>query len=91
MFSLLKVPDEKLRRKLIAKAEDRITCLGSLLGREVGFGETASAMKAGFAEAFGAYGVELEEGGLSEGELSAAETLAREKYSSRAWNFKNRA
>jgi len=91
MFSLLKVPDEKLRRKLIAKAEDRITCLDSLLGREVGFEETASAMKAGFAEAFRTFGVEIEEGSLSEGELSAAEALAREKYSSRAWNFKNRA
>jgi lipoate---protein ligase len=91
MFSLLRVPDEKLRRKLIAKAEDRINCLEYLLGREVSFGETAAAMKAGFAEAFGAYGVEIEEGGLSQEELTAAEALAAEKYSSRAWNFKNRA
>jgi lipoate-protein ligase A len=88
MFSLLKVPDKKLRRKLIAKAEDRITCLDSLLGREVGFREAAAAMREGFASAFAAYGVELEEGELSAGERSAAEALAAEKYASEAWKLR---
>jgi len=88
MFSILRVSDEKLRRKLIARAEDRITCLGSLLGREVPFGEAAAAMREGFAAAFAAYGVELEEGELSAGERSAAAALAEGKYSSQAWNFR---
>lgn len=91
MFSLLKVSDEKLRRKLLAKAQDRITCVGSLLGREVGFREAAGAMAGGFAEAFAAWGVELEAGELSGAELAAAERLAAERYSSREWNFKTRA
>ncbi len=90
MFSLLKVPDEKLRRKLIEKAGDRVTSLRAVLGREVQFGEAADAMRSGFERAFAAYGVELENGNLTEDELAEAHQLAAERYGTREWNYRPR-
>lgn len=90
MFSLLRVSDEKLRRKLVEKAGDRVTSLRVLLGRTVDFAEAARAMRAGFVRAFAGYGVELEDGGLSADELAEARELAASRYSTREWNFKPR-
>lgn len=88
MFGLLRVPPEKLKRKLIEAAADRVTCLGSLLGREVGFAEAAAALGLGFAEAWAKYGVEFEPGRLSDVELEAAAGLASQKYGIDAWNLR---
>jgi len=62
MFSLLKVPAEKLKGRLIDDVKARVTSLRGLLGREVPFAEAASALRLGFAAAWGA---ELEEAELS--------------------------
>jgi len=88
MFSILKVPAEKLKDKLVQDAKARVTSLRDLLGREVGFDEAAAALAAGFAQAWSGLGVELEEGHLTERELEAAKRLAAEKYSTRDWNLK---
>lgn len=89
MFSLLTVPEGKLKRKLIASAHERVTCVRELTGREPGFAEAAAAMKAGFLEAWGPLGVEIEEGELEPGELAEARRIARDKYATEAWNFRN--
>ncbi len=58
--------------------------LAELLGRELSYKEVAAAIAAGFAEAFG---VILEAGQLSQGELEAAEQLRRGKYATDEWNL----
>jgi lipoate-protein ligase A len=88
MFSLLTVSEEKLRRKLVASAKERVTSLRELLGREVSFPEAAAAMKQGFLDAWTPLGVELEEGGLTPEEVADAELLARQKYGTEDWNMR---
>jgi len=83
MFSLLKVPAEKLKGRLIEEVKARVTSLSGLLGRVVGYGEAARALRGGFAEAWEA---ELEEGGLNPHEAELAGRLAAERFSSPDWN-----
>jgi lipoate---protein ligase len=83
MFSLLKVPAEKLKGRLAEDVKARVTSLGELLGREVGFAEAAAALKRGFASAWGA---ELEESPLTEAEEAEARRLADERFSRPEWN-----
>lgn len=54
MFSLLRVPDAKLKRKNLAAARDRVTSAQQELGRPVLFEDAAAAMTAGFSEWAGA-------------------------------------
>jgi lipoate-protein ligase A len=51
MFSLLKVPQEKLKGKLIEDIRQRVTSLRSLLGRPVSYEEGSAALAEGFREA----------------------------------------
>lgn len=83
MFSLLRVPAEKLKGRLIEDVKARVTSLRTLLGREVPYEEAAAALRRGFAEAWEA---ELEKGKLSEAEAMQAQRLAAERFSSPEWN-----
>lgn len=83
MFSLLKVPAEKSKGRLIEAVRARVTSLRSLLGREVKFDEAAAALLKGFAEAWGA---DLERAPLSSAEAAAARAHATERFSSASWN-----
>ena len=83
MFSLLKVPAEKQKGRLIEDVKARVTSLKSILGREVGYAEAALALRRGFAEAWGAV---LEEGELSSAEMADAGRLAAERFSRPEWN-----
>jgi lipoate---protein ligase len=83
MFSLLRVPAEKMKGRLIEEVKARVTSLRSLLGRELPYAEAASALRLGFAEAWGA---ELEEAELSRDEVATALRLAAERFSSPEWN-----
>jgi len=83
MFSLLKVPAEKLKGRLIDDVKARVTSLRGLLGREVPFAEAASALRLGFAEAWGA---ELEEAELSKAEVDEALALSSRRFLAPAWN-----
>lgn len=78
MFSLLKVPEEKLRDKAIKDAGERVAPLG------LGLGEAKEALKAGFGKVFG----EPVEGKVSGEELALARKLEKEKYSKKEWTFK---
>jgi lipoate-protein ligase A len=85
MFSLLKVPDEKIKDKLITDAKQRVTSLRHVIGEPIGFDDVAVAMKQGFEEEFG---VELVEGMLSKDELVLARKFEKECFSTPAWNHR---
>ena len=78
MFSLLKVPDEKLRGKMIATVKERVTALHKP------FDEIAEAIKQGFSQRFQ---VQLEQSEPTEEELQRCNQLIS-KYSSKEWNAK---
>jgi len=85
MFSLLKVPSEKMKDKLIKDVKQRVTSIQHVLGKQLSFEEVADAMKQGFEEEFR---VELEEGELSDEEMALTKKFEKECFSTREWNFK---
>ena len=85
MFSLLKVPSEKLKGKLIADVKERVTGIRSQLGRDVGLEEAVRVFAAGFAAALG---VDFRSEKPSPEETAEGERIAREKYASEAWSAK---
>ncbi|MBE3121435.1 MAG: lipoate--protein ligase family protein [Thermoplasmata archaeon] len=85
MFSLLKVPNEKIKDKLITDVKQRVTSVRHLLGKDVRFEEVAGAMKIGFEEEFH---VELIEGKLSKEELALAKKFEKECFSAKDWNHR---
>ncbi|MHA1939300.1 MAG: lipoate--protein ligase family protein, partial [Candidatus Thorarchaeota archaeon] len=62
MFSVLKVPQEKISDKMIEDVKERVTSVRELLDREVSFDELREALEVGFAKALG---VELIRGNLT--------------------------
>jgi lipoate---protein ligase len=83
MFSLLKVPNEKMRDKLITAVEERVTSLSKELNRHVTYEEMQKLLIEGFKEALD---IELIPSELTEDEMNEAKTLAEEKYGSQQWN-----
>lgn len=84
MFSLLRVPDAKMRDKLIQAVQERVTSIRRELGH-VDHAAVAQALGAGFAEALG---MALAPGALSEQEVQLAEQVKAERYATREWLFK---
>jgi lipoate---protein ligase len=80
MFSILKVPSEKVRDKIIKDVKERVTSIAGTT-----FDEMASSLKTSFATKFDA---ELVSERLSSEEVDRAEWLAERKYSSKEWNFR---
>jgi lipoate-protein ligase A len=78
MFSMLKVPSEKIKDKIINDVKARVT------GINRSFEEVASNLKESFAELFGA---QIITDTLSSKEKEDAEELVIEKYSTRQWNW----
>jgi len=85
MFSLLKVPNEKIKNKLIADVKQRVTSVKQALGKDIRFNEAAEAMKIGFEEEFN---VELVEGTLTKEEIGLTKKFERECFSTRDWNHR---
>jgi len=85
MFSCLRVPDEKIKDKLIADVKQRVTSIKHILGEEVTFAKVAQAMKVGFEEEFN---IELEEGSLTKQELEDTMRFEKEYFSTKEWNHK---
>lgn len=83
MFSLLKVPSEKTRKKMIENAKERVTSINGLLEEPASFNDIVSVLRDGFEESLG---IEFEMLGLSGSELSEAKRIAKEKYCSERWN-----
>lgn len=85
MFSLLKVPSEKIRGKLIEDVKQRVTSLEEQLSKKVFFKELSAVMKKGFEEEFG---VELVKGDLTKEELELTDKIMNERFALKEWNFK---
>ena len=79
MFSILKVPSEKMRDKLISDVKKRVG------GINRPFDEVAAVLKTSFSEAFDSV---LLADSLTPEECSRANVLIREKYSSYSWNWR---
>jgi len=84
MFSILKVPQEKISDKMIADVRERVTSIRDVLKRDVQISELQKALIQGFSEALE---IELAQGKLSSAEEKTARRLAEEKYSTSEWNF----
>ncbi len=83
MFSLLKVPAEKLKGRLIEDVKARVASLRGLLRREVTYEEAADALRRGFAQEWLA---DLEPRPLGPAETVDARRCAAERFSNPAWN-----
>jgi lipoate-protein ligase A len=85
MFSLLKVPNEKIKDKMIADVKQRVTSLKHVLGHTIGYKQVVAAMKAGFEDEFH---VKLVEGTLTSDEAILAKKYEKECFSSHQWNYR---
>lgn len=84
MFSILKVPSEKIKDKLIEIAEQRVTSIKNELGNNITKKEIESSILKGFEKNFN---MTFEESQLSEHELIIAKKLCEEKYSTKKWCY----
>jgi lipoate---protein ligase len=80
MFSVLKVPSEKLRDKMIKDIRERVIGL-----TDITFDDMAASIKSSFAEKFDAT---LITDTLSIEEISHAKWLAQRKYGCKEWTFR---
>jgi lipoate-protein ligase A len=85
MFSLLKVPNEKIKDKLISDVKQRVTSIKHVLGRNIGFKEIADAMKTGFEEEFN---VKLNQGSLTFQEKELTRKFEKEFFKTKEWNHR---
>ena len=86
MFDLLKVPDEKMKGKLIATIKERVTSIQHQTGTSHTFEEVAAALATGFANTFP--NVTFAASELSDEEHDAVAELMNAKYSQPDWNNK---
>jgi lipoate-protein ligase A len=84
MFTILKVPQEKISDKMIADVKQRVTSVSDVLGRTVEISELQEALRFGFTESLD---IALIPGNLTEEEKKNVDRLVSEKYSSTEWNF----
>jgi lipoate-protein ligase A len=88
MFTVLKVPQEKTRGKLIEDIKSRVTSIKHCLPQsesmsfETLYATTIQSLKKGFAKALN---LALVSSVPTEAELQLAEQLAQEKFSSQTW------
>ena len=85
MFSLLKVPDEKIKDKLIKDVKSRVTSIKHVLNSDISFGDVANAMKKGFENEFN---INLINGDLTKEELNLADRFERECFLAEDWNHR---
>lgn len=85
MFSLLKVPDEKIRDKKIKLVRKRVTSIRHELGKMLPLEHVAKQLRKSFQEALS---IDLVEDGLTSYELKLAEKIAAERYQNHDWNFR---
>ena len=84
MFGVLKISKEKLSDKMIQQAEERVTTIRRLLGRQIGFAEVRDALEKGYKKALNA---ELVKSELTPYEQELVKQF-RERYASRAWIYR---
>lgn len=84
MFSVLKVPNEKIRDKLISNVKERVTSISVQLNRDVSRLQLTGALKRGFEEYFG---ITFFEKGITEEENKLAQKIKEEQFSKKEWNY----
>ena len=84
MFSLLRVPDEKMRDKAIRNARERVTGLENVLMRAVDVPDLVGRLCRGFEDTLG---ISLEPGTISPEEEGLAREIASEVHDSREWLY----
>jgi len=84
MFSALRVTDEKIRDKMIRKAEERVTTIKKETGKKLTSEDVIEKLVEGFEKALD---ITLEPGGLTPLEKARAAELEKTKYGSKAWNY----
>ncbi len=84
MFSLLKIPNEKMRDKMIKNIYERVTSLRHL-GIKASRKDVEDAFVLGFSEVLDE---EMEPSEPTEEEIALAKKLMEEKYGSKEWNFR---
>lgn len=80
MFTILKIPSEKLKDKVIKDAKERVTGLNSIT-----FEDMATSLKTSFAEKCCS---KLVTSSLSTEEINHAQWLVEHRYNNKKWNFK---
>ena len=83
MFTVLKVPNEKIRDKIISSVKERVTSIYHVTQKRFDFDYIAQRLVEGFSEALN---VDFEEGELTNYEKSLIPTL-RKRYMSKDWLF----
>ncbi|MCI0497748.1 MAG: lipoate--protein ligase family protein [Thermoplasmata archaeon] len=81
MFTLLRVPDEKVRDKMVASVKDRVTSVRHQVGH-VRRDEVVAALVEGFG---GSLGAELEPAGLTREEAALVPRVQRERFADPEW------
>lgn len=84
MFTLLKVPQEKMRDKLIKDVKQRVVGVRGILGRRVDHNSCQEALINGFRKALN---LDFIKSRLTESEITKAQELKENKYSLSEWNF----
>lgn len=84
MFSLLKVPDEKIRDKMIENAKERVTSLHEQ-NLDIEFEELQKILASGFKKALG---MKIYEDAIPEKVIKKAKELEVKKYATREWTYK---
>lgn len=85
MFSVLKVPNEKIKDKLIKDVKQRVTSIEHITGKRIPFDEVTQALKQGFEEEFH---VELIQGTLTDQEKTLAAQFEKDCFSTPQWNHR---
>ncbi len=83
MFRLLKVPNEKIKGKMIATVKERVTSLTHELGSDFSFEDVSAALKKGFEKTFD---VMFTEGTLTDEEKKLAASFEKTTFGSKKWN-----
>ncbi len=85
MFSILMIPNEKIKGKMISDVKQRVTSLNTVLGRKVGLEELHSAFEKGFSDYFN---ISFEKSQLSDEERKRGALLAKDQFRSSEWNMR---
>ena len=85
MFSVLQVPNEKIKDKMISDVKQRVTSVKHILGKKIAFLDAADAMKKGFEEEFG---IKLIKSDLTDYEQNLTKKFEKECFGAKNWNHK---
>jgi lipoate-protein ligase A len=83
MFRILKVPNEKIKGKLIANVKERVTSIKHVKKDKFTFKEVSDALRMGFEETFD---VTFINGNLTNEEKELAHSFEKEYFGSKEWN-----